>query len=167
MIGASAFRDKAIQNMRSPYEMKIICINITNKCDLACSNCFQLLENQDALWEMSLQNFRIAARSLDGFPGVIAVVGGNPTMHRNFLELCEIFVEEVPNKKQRGLWTNNVFRYNEITEKVFGVFHLNPHGSQRGIQALESLRPRGRYYEGYSSHSPVLTAGRDLFEEEE
>ena len=47
---------------------------------------------------MTLENFRIAARSLVDFPGVIAIIGGNPTMHRNFREICRIFVEEIPNK---------------------------------------------------------------------
>jgi hypothetical protein len=160
-------RKRAIANMRSPYEMHIICIDITNKCDLACSNCTRLLENQDAFWEMTPDNFRLAVRSLDGFPGVIAILGGNPTMHRNFKELCDIFVDEVPNKNQRGLWTNNIFKHSDLAKKVFGVFNLNPHGSERGIKSLAALRSRGWYHQGHSSHSPLLTAGKDLFEEEE
>jgi hypothetical protein len=153
--------------MRSPYEMQIINLDITNKCDLACSNCDRLLENQDSFWEMTPENFRLALRSLEGFPGIIAIIGGNPAMHRNFRELCDIFVEEVPNKNQRGLWTNNVFKYSDLAKQVFGVFNLNPHGAQRGIKSLKDLRYRGWYHEGHSSHSPLLTAGKDLFEEEE
>jgi hypothetical protein len=106
-------------------------------------------------------------RSLDGFPGVIAVIGGNPAMHRNFKELCDIFVQEVPNKNQRGLWTNNIFKHSDLAKKVFGVFNLNPHGYERGIKSLAALRSRGWYHQGHSSHSPLLTAGKDLFEEEE
>ena len=166
-VAPNPHRKRAIANMRSPYEMQIICIDITNKCDLACSNCTRLLENQDAFWEMTPDNFRLAVRSLDGFPGAIAIIGGNPAMHRNFKEICDIFVKEVPNKNQRGLWTNNIFKHSELAKKVFGVFNLNPHGSERGIKSLAALRSRGWYHEGHSSHSPLLTAGKDLFEEEE
>lgn len=166
-VAPNPHRKRAIANMRSPYEMQIICIDITNKCDLACSNCTRLLENQDAFWEMTPDNFRLAVRSLDGFPGAIAIIGGNPAMHRNFKELCDIFVEEIPNKNQRGLWTNNIFKHSDLAKRVFGVFNLNPHGSERGIKSLAALRSRGWYHEGHSSHSPLLTAGKDLFEEEE
>lgn len=161
----------AIARMRSPYEMKIICIDVTNKCDLACSNCTRLLENQDYFWDMKPENFRLALRSLEGFPGIIAMIGGNPAMHRNFEELCRIFVEEIPNKEQRGLWTNNIFKYSDLVKEVFGVFNLNPHGDERGIKSLTDLRDIGGelfwYNEGNSSHAPLLTAMKDLFDEEE
>jgi hypothetical protein len=158
---------KAVAKLRSPYEMKIICIDITNKCDLACSNCTRLLENQDEFWEMTPENFRLAVRSLQDFPGIIAIIGGNPAMHRNFKEICDIFVEEIPNKMQRGLWTDNIFKHSDLAKDVFGIFNLNPHGTERGIKSLEALKTLGWYHEAYSSHSPLLTAGKDLFEEEE
>ncbi|WP_148210528.1 radical SAM protein [Beijerinckia indica] len=160
-------RERALSQMRSPYEMKIICIDITNKCDLACSNCTRLLENQDMHWEMTLENFRLAVRSLADYPGIVAIIGGNPVMHRNFTEICEIFVEELPRKEQRGLWTNNVFKHSELAKEVFGIFNLNPHGVERGIKSLADLKDLGWYHEGHSSHSPLLTAGKDLFDEED
>jgi hypothetical protein len=160
-------RRVAISKMRSPYDMKIICIDITNKCDLACSNCTRLLENQEALWEMTPDNFRLAVRSLADYPGIVAVIGGNPTMHRNFVELCEIFIEERPNKALRGLWTNNVFKHSDLAERTFGIFNLNPHGAERGIKSLQKLQDLGWYHEGHSHHSPLLTAGKDIFDETE
>lgn len=164
---SEALRKMAIAKMRSPYEMKIICVDITNKCDLGCSNCTRLLENQETLWEMTPENFRLAVRSLSDFPGIVAVIGGNPAMHRNFKDLCEIFIEERPNKKLRGLWTNNVFKHSDLAQEVFGVFNLNPHGVERGIKSLSKLKTLGWYHESHSQHSPLLTAGKDLFEEDE
>jgi hypothetical protein len=160
---------RAIAKMRSPYDMRVICIDITNKCDLACSNCTRLLENQDAFWEMTLENFRTAVRSLTDFRGWIGILGGNPAMHRNFKEICEIFAEEIPEKERRGLWTNNIFKHSEIAERTFGAFNLNPHGDARGVESLQGLRRLGigNYWEGHSSHSPLLTAVRDLFPEDE
>lgn len=159
----------AMDQMRAPSNMHIICIDVTNKCDLACSNCTRLLENQEGFWEMSTDNFRAALRSLEGYFGVIAVIGGNPLMHRNFEDLCQIFIEEVPNIYQRGLWTNNVFKKRELCLETFGTFNLNAHGNDKAFRELNELAKQARArrrlvwnYEGHSEHAPLLTASQDL-----
>ena len=166
--------DAAIARMRGPRNMHIICIDVTNKCDLACSNCTRLLENQDHFWDITPENFRLALRSLKGYWGVIAMIGGNPCMHKNFAELCQIFEEEVPNKLQRGLWTNNYFKHRELCEKTFGTFNLNSHGEQRAEEGLTELAAAARShggvawnYSGHSDHAPLLTAVKDLYPEQE
>ncbi len=47
-------------------------------------------------------------------------------MHPKFEELCRIFVEEVPNKAQRGLWTNNAFKHAELSKETFGGLQPQP-----------------------------------------
>ena len=117
---------------------------------------------------MTPDNFRLAVQSLADYPGIIAMIGGNPTMHRNFEQLCQIFAQEVPNKSQRGLWTNNVFKHSDLARRVFWQFQLKPPWCRaRGIDSLEPLKSLGRYHAGYSSHSPVLAAAKDLFDETE
>ena len=161
----------AIRRMRGPSQMHIICIDVTNKCDLACSNCTRLLENQDHFWEMSAENFRLALRSLKDFPGIIAMIGGNPCMHSRFADLCQVFVEEIPNQRQRGLWSNNIFKHRELIEQTFGGLNLNPHDNVRATQPLKDLYKKmvveggfnGAYHEGGSDHSPILTAVKDFF----
>ena len=166
----SDFASAAIQKMRAPSAMQIICIDVTNKCDLACSNCTRLLENQVGFWDMTPENFRKALQSLAGFPGVIAVIGGNPCMHPDFPALCDIIAEEMPDKSKRGLWTNNFFKHRDLADRTFGFFNLNPHGDARGEKSLAPYRKRSRYglayHSGHSVHSPILTAVRDLFDEE-
>jgi len=169
-----SYADNAILKMRGPRNMHIICIDVTNKCDLACSNCTRLLENQDAFWEMTPDNFRKALQSLKGYFGVIAMIGGNPCMHRDFEELCRIFQEEVPNKLQRGLWTNNYFKHRAIIEETFGTFNLNSHGEARAEANLLDLHKTvsgngalSWFYGGHSEHAPLLTAVKDLFPEQE
>jgi len=169
-----SYADNAILKMRGPRNMHIICIDVTNKCDLACSNCTRLLENQDAFWEMTPDNFRKALQSLKGYFGVIAMIGGNPCMHRDFEELCRIFQEEVPNKLQRGLWTNNYFKHRAIIEETFGTFNLNSHGEARAEANLLDLHKTvsgngalSWFYGGHSEHAPLLTAVKDLFPEKE
>lgn len=165
---------KYIEQMRSPKDMHIICIDVTNKCDLDCSNCTRLLANQETLWEMTPDNFRKALRSMKGYWGIIAMIGGNPCMHRDFEELCKIFVEEVPNRKQRGIWTNNFFKHRQIITETFGVFNLNSHGAPKASKELallaEEMKQQGMIvwnYHQHSDHSPLLTAMRDLYPDEE
>ena len=169
-----SYADNAILKMRGPRNMHIICIDVTNKCDLACSNCTRLLENQDAFWDMTPDNFRKALQSLKGYFGVIAMIGGNPCMHKDFEELCKIFQEEVPNKLQRGLWTNNYFKHRTIIEETFGTFNLNSHGQARAEANLldlhKTVSAKGAlswFYGGHSEHAPLLTAVKDLFPEKE
>ena len=166
--------DEAVLKMRGPRNMHIICVDITNKCDLACSNCTRLLENQDGFWDMTPENFRLALQSLKDYHGIIAMIGGNPCMHPKFKELCQIFVEEIPNKMQRGLWTNNFFKHRELCEETFGTFNLNSHGIPRAesklIEMHKSVASKGALswmYAGTSNHSPILTAVKDLYPESE
>ncbi len=170
-----SYADIAIGRMRAPAQMHIICIDVTNKCDLACSNCTRLLANQDGLWEMTPENFRLALQSMKNYRGLIAMIGGNPCMHSKFQELCRIFREEIPNQYQRGLWTNNYFKHRAIIEETFGGLNLNPHNEDRANAALQDLydtmvRQRGfngGYYPGWSDHAPLLTAVKDLYGESE
>ena len=158
---------QSIAKMRAPSAMHIMCIDVTNKCDLACSNCTRLLENQTAFWDMTPENFRAALRSIADFKGVRAVIGGNPCMHAKFPELCDIIEEEVPDKAQRGLWTNNFFKHRKRAVEVFGVMNLNPHNVKRGIDSLSPVSARYWDHEGHSFHAPILTAVKDLYGEEE
>lgn len=166
-----AYADATIARMRSPLHMHIICVDVTNKCDLACSNCTRLLQNQKERWEMTPENFRLALQSLKNFRGIIAMIGGNPCVHSKFAELCKIFQEEVPDQRQRGLWTNNIFKHKDIVEETFGGFNLNPHNMERAIGGLKALYDKmviqrgfnGGFYVGHSHHAPILTAVKDLY----
>ena len=162
--------DIAISKMRPPSQMKIICIDITNRCNLSCSNCTRLLENQVGYWDMSLDNFRKAVSSLSDFPGMIAIIGGNPCMHREFEAICQILVEEIPDINHRGLWSNNVFKHTELVVNTFGGFNLNAHGDTRGKASLADVSKRvgdkAYLYQGNSKHAPLLAAIKDIYGEE-
>ncbi|OIQ91291.1 putative glycosyltransferase EpsJ [mine drainage metagenome] len=155
----------AITGMRPPSAMQVICIDVTNRCDLRCSNCTRLLAQQPERWDMPPAHFRAALRSLAGYAGVIAMIGGNPCLHPDFAALCRIVVEEVPLARQRGLWSNNIFDHQALVRDSFGFFNLNPHDDARGLASLAGLRaqlPEARSYQGPSRHGPVLAAARDL-----
>jgi len=138
VCGELSVAGRAIAAMRSPTDMHIICVDITNRCDLRCSNCTRLLVNQKNLWDMSADHFRAALRSLEGFPGVIAMIGGNPCLHKEFPDLCQVFVDEIAEKRQRRLWSNNVFDHQDLISETFGFFNLNPHNDRRGLLSLDT-----------------------------
>lgn len=170
-----SYADIAIGKMRGPERMQIICVDVTNKCDLSCSNCTRLLKNQESFWEMTPENFRLALQSLKNYQGIIAMIGGNPCVHTQFEKLCEVFREEIPNQFQRGLWTNNYFKHREVIEKTFGALNLNPHNVERANKPLKDLYKKmvqergfnGGFYENNSHHAPLLTAVKDLYPEKE
>lgn len=120
---------------------------------------------------MTLENFRLAVKSLSDFPGTIAIIGGNPCMHKQFEEICKILVQEIPEKSRRGLWSNNVFKHTDLVVDVFGGFNLNPHGDKKGEESLAELYKKsggvGNLYKGNSLHAPLLTAIKDLYGEQE
>ena len=166
--------EDAVAAMRAPRNMHIICVDVTNRCDLACSNCTRLLANQDKFWDMTPANFRLALRSLADFSGIIAMLGGNPCMHPKFPELCRIFEEEIPERLRRGLWTNNPFKHEALCRETFGTFNLNAHGEKRAQASLQRLTDHAKgngaiawTYMGNSVHAPLLTAVKDIYRDED
>jgi hypothetical protein len=55
---------------------------------------------------MTLENVERALLSLRGYFGVVGCFGGNPAMHRDFIEVCNLWRKHVP-ADQRGIWCNN------------------------------------------------------------
>lgn len=145
----------------------IIQVEITRACSLyTCSNCTRLLPFRQDTLHMSLDVFRQAVRSLIGWPGVISLFGGNPNSHPRFEEICEIFCQEVPNQKQRGLWTNDLLGKGEASKTTFwphGRFNLNVHENSKAADEMRKWLP-GIAIVGEqraSWHAPILMNYRD------
>jgi hypothetical protein len=155
---------KALLKMASPKDKGIICLDITNRCDLKCSNCTRLLQNQTSIWDMTLENFRYALETLRDWPGIIAVIGGNPCAHPQFEELSNIFADIIPERKKRGLWTNNALGKEKIAEEFYGYWNLNTHGVERGLKSLKPISDKYSWpiFTANSDHAPLLTAIKDF-----
>lgn len=170
--------------MKAPHEKGVIQIITTNRCDLlTCSNCTQMMTHQKSRFYMPPDLFREAVRSLQGYTGVIGVFGGNPCVHPQFDELARIMREEVPNRKQRGLWSNNINGHGKVIRETFGYFNFNVHGNpvhaeeiEREVMAylkpdIDAVRATMQVW-GFdphvrqSHHSPVLTAVKDVVKDE-
>lgn len=144
-------------------------IVISRSCDLFwCSNCTQLLPFRTDTVHMAPDVFRAALRSLEGWPGIRGVFGGNPCVHPKFRELMAILVEEVPDQAKRGIWTNDLREHGELVRQVFyprGRFNLNAHANPEAAAAIDHylpgrLIPSSRHRASW--HAPILLDWHDL-----
>lgn len=147
----------------------IMQVVVTNKCDVfTCSNCTQLLPFRTDDREMTLACAEESLLSLRGWPGVVAMFGGNPVTHSRFEDLCELWTRLVPDQRRRGLWTNNLMSDSkgEAARKAFwphGRFNLNIHGGHRAAGLFAKHLPGVKVWgERPSHHAAVLGSHADL-----
>jgi hypothetical protein len=138
--------------MRNIFEMDIIQIDVTNICDKSCANCTRFCGHYrpEKTYFMDVAYYEKAVISLKDFPGIIGMIGGEPTLHPRFIELCEILNFHVKEKERRGLWSNKgkkFHEYKEIIDKTFGHFNLNDHISHDIF------------------HTPILVASEDMIKD--
>lgn len=148
----------------NPY----IQVEITTACNLSCSNCTRLLPFRTDFRHMTPDCFRKAVRSLAGWPGVVAIFGGNPPAHPRFAELMEILVEEVPEQRKRGLWASNLLKHGALCREVFwpnGHFNLNAHADPKAADEIDRWLPGKLIKKSRSApalHGPVAMDRRDF-----
>ncbi len=114
-------------------EIKVIHVEVTNYCNL--------------------DTVRRAISSLEGFQGNIGMMGGEPTIHPQFAQICKIFQEMIPDKNKRQLWTNG-YKWDEYKSIIYETFNedliiYNSHTDQE-----------------VGLHQPLLVAAKDVVEDE-
>ena len=75
--------------MKSPKDMRIIQIDVTNACIHNCSNCTRFCGHHKRPFMMSMETFKRAVDSLDGYTGTIGLMGGEPTLNPHFEEMAQ------------------------------------------------------------------------------
>ncbi len=157
--------------MRSPAEMDIVQIDVSNRCHLACTACTRLIAHQPKKWDMDLDTFEKAVQSMEGWyqPGkVLGVIAGEPTLHPQFEQLSRKFQELWGPKEDtgngiapvadrnayaterlfdrtngRGLWTSLGKRYYEHYETIQDVYsHHNQNTHEAGGKHQANLIDR-------------------------
>ena len=140
--------------MKPIYEAAAIQIEVTNACNLKCSNCTRFIGHHKKSYFMDLETIRKAIASLEGYEGCIGLMGGEPTLHPQFAEICKIYQEMIPDKTKRYLWTNglNWNKYEDIIRETFEIEHIvyNDHSE---------------YTKGY--HQQLLIAADEIIEDKE
>ncbi len=153
--------------MKSPKDMKIIQIDITNACPHTCSNCTRFCGHHEKTFFMDFADFKQAVDSLEDYEGIVGVIGGEPTLHPEFEKFCDYIREKRLTEKvlairepvedmqtyilnhmwhknaKAGLWSSLVNSYYKNFEAINDTFKtqlLNDHNNTCMHQAL--LMPR-------------------------
>lgn len=171
--------------MRSPADMEFIQIDITNACNMRCSNCTRFCGNHEKPFFMDFDTFRRAVDSLDAFDGVTGIIGGEPTLHPEF-ERFALYLQEkfgkpsgrdvlfYPQKDFIHAIHQREFESSMLKQRMDGSHFLKKHGA--GLWSNMSSTYR-KYYEiiqdtfsveylndhlNPSFHQPGLFSRKDL-----
>ncbi len=84
--------------MKAPKDQWVIQIDVTNACVRKCANCTRFCGYHKKPYFMDYDYFCKAVDSLEGHPGLIGVMGGEPTLHPRFRDMCEYLQSKVPEQ---------------------------------------------------------------------
>ena len=169
--------------MRSPKDMRIIQIDVTNACVHTCSNCSRMCGHHKKPFFMNFETFRKAVDSLDGFEGTIGIMGGEPTLHPEFERMSKYLASKYPKKDNSYLIEptddfirNLKFEEMTVTEKYYEEAGDNARVTGPGLWS-SLISKYGEYYELIQDsflyqcvndhtiscyHQPVMVCRKDL-----
>ena len=135
--------------MRSIFNSKLVQIEVTNACVNQCSNCTRFVGHHPNPYFMDLDCVEKIIDSLNGFGGMVGLMGGEPTLHPQFTEICQLF-HKIP-RNRRGLWTSG-YKWKEYEDIILETFPLenivyNEHSTDGGM------------------HQPLLVAMKDVIKD--
>lgn len=170
--------------MRSPSDMRIIQIDITNACIHTCSNCSRMCGHHKKPFFMDFDTFKKAVDSLEGYDGTIGIMGGEPTLHPEFVKFALYLVSKYPPKSGENVMlqpTDQFIRNLKYDEQCRTTKYMEAAGSNarvKGPGLWSSLASHyGKYYELIQDifvyqcvndhnhscyHQPVMVCRKDL-----
>jgi hypothetical protein len=128
--------------MKSPADMKIIQIDITNACTKRCSNCTRYCGHHRKPFMMDFETFKRAVDSLKSYAGMVGIMGGEPTLHPEFEKFVRYFASQIGPSQALDHARRPITSFAEHV--VTDVFDINHH-NQRGL--FSSLGKK--YYENF------------------
>lgn len=134
--------------------MDLIQIEVTNACNRQCANCTRLVGHHIKPFFMHLKAIEKAIESLKGFKGGIGLMGGEPTLHPHFPEICKLYREMIPNRRKRELWTSG-YKWKEYKEDIEKTFDKD----------LIAYNDHSKKDKGW--HQPLLIASDEIIEDKE
>jgi len=137
--------------MRDLAGMSVIQIDVTNACHLRCANCTRHLGHHKKPFFMDLEFIAKAIDSLEGFPGKIGLMGGEPMMHPKIKEIIELFAKKT-DRRHRQIWTAG-YKWEEYKDLV------QEHFDEDCITFNDHTTP--------GKHQPLLVAIDDVVENKE
>jgi hypothetical protein len=134
--------------------MDTIQIDVTNACLLRCNGCTRFCGHHTKPFFMSMEDFKTAVDSLEGFAkernGVVGIMGGEPTISPAFESYVRYAMTKIP-RENLGLWSifpDSKKYYRELVCEAFGIVLLNDHSRDDIV------------------HAPILMAAGDYFKDD-
>jgi hypothetical protein len=136
------------------FKATTIQIDVTNACPNMCANCTRFVGHHKKPFFMDLETVERALKSVENAPNRIGLMGGEPTMHPQFAEICELYRKIIPDKRRRGFWTSG-YKWKEYERDIRKTFDTdrivyNPHEDKD---------------EGW--HQPLLVSSDEIIEDKE
>lgn len=136
----------------------LVQIDVTSHClaNRNCIYCSRFIRHvrDDQKFFMSMETLEKALLSVKNFPKKIGIIGGEPTLHPEFKEMCKLIRKILPNKFVQ-LFTTGGARYEahkELIQKTFSFVALNEHNEEQKRKC---------------KHQPLTVAIQDVVEDEE
>jgi len=110
----------------------VIQIEVTNRCNRQCSNCCRFCGHftKDKIFYADPVAVAGYLEALRDFPGWVGFIGGEPTLHPRFDELCYV-MRQYRQPGLCGIFTNCLTKeYQEhkgLIESTFGLLNYNDH----------------------------------------
>lgn len=149
----------------------ILQIHVTRACSEGCVHCTQGSNLRGKPVLMSLAQFESACKSLATYPHTVGVFGGQPTLHPQFEQICDILCQYVPFER-RGLWSNAANGHGPTCRRVFNPRCSNINVHTRKHEWDEWLRdwpdlaacigPNLKGLDSDSRHGAPFVAMRDV-----
>ena len=110
-------------------------IELTNVCTKACVYCTRYVQHvrKDQQFYMDLPTLQKALESLEGWPNRIGIIGGEPTLHPQFEDVCKLLREYHPPEKF-GIWTAGGSKFDRFSQTIadtFGFISYNEHNQHQ------------------------------------
>lgn len=109
--------------MKHLYDAWLIQIEITNACHLRCAHCSRGVPHVRKPYFMSLGEVEMALQSLEGWPKGVGCMGGEPTMHPEFEDICRLYQKHV-GRARSGLWTSGGPQYDKYEKLIGETFRM-------------------------------------------
>lgn len=136
--------------MKNIYDAWLIPIDITNACINKCAHCTRATRHFNRPYFMDLDTVEKALKSLRNWKKNVGCIGGEPTIHPQFEEICRLFRKYFP-RNRCALFTcggEKYKKYEDLIHKTFGIINYNEH-----------KKP--------SHHQPMLVASQEVIKDKE